>query len=172
MNIQTSFEEYLAKSPTKQEIHYWDLPRGLCAHIELSKLPHELKTHKRFRGNTQTLTINRLISNFGKDPEIDEVIRYFFNWRNKREKLFIPLPFKLNNEDYVQLYSLMLSEGSCKNTFALHVPEEEFHKIFKESLKNLFGIANVNSRFSHNTKLSFASRRLRYFLPVPEHIPS
>ena len=65
----------------------------------------------------------------------------------------------------------MLSEGSYKKGFTVHVPEEEFHDIFLNSLNKIFSKLHTNQIISKGFKLSYGPNKLRYLLPIPKIIP-
>lgn len=161
------WEEYLRSAPNIKEIHYWQLRSGIC--VGFDRTPEKIKLRGR------TISIKKL-SDIGKDPKVEEAIRFVALWRNRVKmcKLKIKLPIILANPDYVRVYSLMLSEGSFKSEFRLHVPEEIFHEILTKSLVNLFGKQILNYRHAAKSRgidrTRFASV-IRYMLPIPEHIP-
>nr|MDO8100628.1 type IV toxin-antitoxin system AbiEi family antitoxin domain-containing protein [Candidatus Njordarchaeota archaeon] len=104
------------------------------------------------------------------------MIRYIALWRyrEKTHKLRITLPLDLNNLEYTRIYALMLSEGSFRNEFRLHAPEEVFHRILSSSLGNLLGKHVL--RFMHKAKSRHIARTsfpnvARYLFPIPDHIP-
>jgi len=160
-----SFSEYLYKSPKIKQINYWDLPKNIC--VELSSVPKKVK----LRG--KSITIKRLISMTEKNKNINKNIKSILFLRNSR-RLPIRLPLSLNNIDFVNLNSLMVSEGSYKSEFRIHVPEKFFHEIFLKSLSNIFGIQIrkfVNQKTEKNILRSSAPTVIRNILPIEEHIP-
>ena len=154
---------YIQNAPNKQAIHYWDLPDGICTRI--TNPPKKL----RIRG--ETFTVGKLKRTFDYDPRIEKHIRSIVNWRNKKHEIKVNFPISLLNENYVQIYSLMLSEGSYKTEFKLHVPEEEFHEMFAKCLRNLFGNLHINQAIEKGIKRSRAPKNISYLLPIPDHIP-
>src|SRR3989344_3327423 len=164
-NFEGLFEEYIKLAPNEKVIHYWDLPDGFC--VRLNKPIKDLP----FRGSTNSITIGKLKRNFGNDFKMEKNIKSILNWRNKRHEVNVKFPLNLVNKEYVEIYSLMLSEGSYNKGFILHVPEEEFHNIFFSSLNRLFVNVHINQILSKGFKLSFAPNKLRYLLPFPKHIP-
>ena len=118
--------------------------------------------------------VSRLLSTFGEDREIGQCIRYIITGTRPLRKLRIKFPIFLNNTDYVRLYSLMASEGSNNTEFNLHVPEKEFHTLFRDSITALFGRdfgKAITVKKSKGFLRSRAPRILRYLVPVPLHIP-
>ena len=108
---------------------------------------------------------------YGKDLEINKLITFLLNWRNKQHKVNVSFPLSLIKDDYVKLYSLMLSEGSFRNEFKLQVPEKEFHNMFKVSLKNLFGDMLITKRVYNGVPFTMAPAKISHLLPIPKHIP-
>ncbi len=165
MEVKTTFFEYLDGAPTKKEINYWDLPKNMC--IKLSPIPKEV----RLRGTS--ITVKRLVSTIGKDKKINKNIKSILFLRNSR-KLTLKLPLSLNNINFVNLHSLMVSEGSYTSEFRIHVPEKIFHNIFEESLSNIFGKEIkklIIQKKEKNILRSTAPAVVRNILPMGEHIP-
>ena len=160
------YSQYTDSAPLLDELHYWDLPDKYCVLVE--NLPRKL----RFRGTTQSISIGRLKRNFGKDCSIDHCIKALVTWRNKKHSFNITFPFSFINEEYVQLYSLMLSEGSHKGEFKLHVPEEEFHELFAQCLTRLFGPIQIRTTIYRNVKVSIAPKKVSFLVPIPKQIPA
>jgi hypothetical protein len=160
-----NFQEYTEKAPDIKEINFWDLPHGTCVGFE--NPPENLI----LRGNTKTITVGRLLRIYGKDSGINKKITYLLNWRNKRHKVNVSFPLSLVKDDYVKLYSLMLSEGSFRNEFKLQVPEEEFYNMFTVSLKNLFGDLLITRSVYNEVPLTMAPEKISCLLPMPKHIP-
>jgi hypothetical protein len=162
-----NLEEYINTAPNVKRIHYWDLKPSTC--VGLSRPPKKLQL------TTKTISIRRLLS-FGHRREIEGLIRYIALWRyrEKTRQLRITLPLDLNNLEYTRIYALMLSEGSFRYEFRLHVPEEVFHRILSSSLGNLLGrqvlrfMRKAESR--HVARTSFPNVT-RYLFPIPDHIP-
>ena len=98
------------------------MPDSVC--VKVNNLPKKIK----FRGKDRIITIGRLKKIFGQNKKINGYIRCIFTSISKKKEFKINLPITLTNEYYTQLYSLMLSEGSYKTEFRIHVPEEEFHQ--------------------------------------------
>lgn len=154
-------------APDKSKIHYWDLHPQLCVGFRKSSpiLPWP---------GCETISIRKLCTIYGKSKNIEKEIAYVYNWRRKEYRFRISLPLDLENKWYVMLYSLLLSEGTYKNDFRLHVPEEGFHNLFVTCLSNLFGkqiSPLLNVGILKGVKRTRPPAVLRYFLPVPEHIP-
>jgi hypothetical protein len=165
MNLKATFSEYLKKSPIIKEINYWNLPPTIC--VELLPLLSIIKLRGR------SITIKRLCALVGRNLNINGKISSILFYRNSR-KLPIKFPFSLDNIDFVELYSLMLSEGSKNTEFRLHVPEEFFHEIFVRDLKNLFGEEIKKYIIQKKEKgilRSTAPTVIRYLIPICEHIP-
>ncbi len=162
-----SFEAYVRNSPDIRKVHYWDLPDHLTVDISNFKL----RSPSLSLNNPTIKTIKRIV---GKDVEVETKIRRIINWTMKRFDLNVKLPLDLVNENYVSLYSLMLSEGHYRNAFRLQVPEKEFHQIFLNSIKKLFSgndFAKLYSINENGIPRSTGSSILRYFIPIPEIIP-
>jgi len=162
-----SWEEYIKSAPDIKYAHYWDLGPSVC--LGLNRIPRGLKLRAK------TISVKKL-STFGKNSDIEKLINFIALWRGRGKtfKLKIKLPLNLVNLDYVQLYSLMLSEGSFRNEFRLHVPEEIFHKILTNSLTNLLGKQVLNFRYTKkfkNINRTTFPAIIRYLFPIPEHIP-
>ncbi len=161
-----NFDEYFHNSPEIKEVNYWDLPKGLKV-----KLSTEILNKLGLKVYTKYITINKILAKLGKNKQISQYINKFPITNNRRIRaLKVKLPLNLDNIHYVRLYSLMRSEGTNKNDFHLQVPEKEFHNIFKNSIKNLFGISKF---YEENIKIKRirATTILRYFIPIPIHIP-
>ncbi len=91
-----------------------------------------------------------------------------------KTKLDIKMPIFLDNMNFVNLYSLMVSEGSYRTEFRLHVPERIFHDIFSKSLEGLFGEGmkrHISRKMDKGVMRSNAPRAVRYFIPITNHIP-
>ena len=160
-----SFSEYLYKSPKIRQINYWDLPKNIC--VTLSPVPKKVK----LRG--KSITIKKLISMVGRNKRINKNIKSILFLRNSR-KLPIKLPLSLNSVNFVNLNSLMVSEGSYKSEFRIHVPERFFHEIFLKSLSNIFGMEIrkfIKQKAEKNILRSSAPAIIRNILPIEEHIP-
>lgn len=155
-----SFEEYLKLSPDVKVIHYWDLPSGI--YVGFKKMPSEIKMIGK------SITIRKLVSQVNNDEEIEKMIRFIGRRRNLKK---IKFPLYLDNINYVRLYSLMISEGSFRTEFSLHVPEEEFHEIFSNSIKGIFHVDVVTRGKSKGISRSRATPTIRHILPMPQHIP-
>lgn len=165
MDIEKDFFNYYNKSPKVKEINYWDLPKNMC--VELISIPNKVK----LRGNS--ITIKKLISLVGKDKNINKNIKSILFLRNSR-RLLLNLPLSLNDLNFVNLNSLMISEGSHKSEFRIHVPERFFHDIFAESLSNIFGKEIkelILQKKEKNILRSTAPAVIRNILPIEEHIP-
>jgi len=156
-----NYEEYLKISPNKTEIHYWDLPENVS--VGFRKIPKEITPI----GNT--VTVRRLLEKIGKNRDIEKEINTI-----GRKLIKIKFPIKLNNINYVRLYALMNSEGSTNTEFSIHVPEKEFHELFKNSLINFFGEQMdklIVCKKQRNILRSRAPTIIRFLLPIPSTIP-
>ncbi len=163
--MKFSFSKYLQKAPDLSQINYWDLPDSSC--LELDSIPKGIK----LRG--KSLTVKKLISKYNQSPAINKLVSSILFYRGCR-KLSLKLPFSLNNICFVELYSLMASEGSNNTEFRLHAPEDFFHNMFINNLKSLFGdnidqyiIQRLDKGFLRTT----APTIMRYLIPIPEYIP-
>lgn len=161
-----TFEEYSRKAPEVDSIHYWDLHPQLCIGFP------ESENRVKMRG--KTMTIRKLGNMVGHNYEIERSISHICSNKQLKRKLRISLPVSLQNENYVRLYSLMLSEGSTRTEFRLHVPENEFHNLFMEALQNLLGkdiIRHITRVQNKGIDRSTAPAISRYMVPIPQHIP-
>lgn len=163
--METTFSEYLKTAPTKIEINYWDLPKNAC--INFYSIPKNVK----MRGST--ITTRRLIEQIKKDSKINKQIESVLFLRNSR-RLSLKLPLSLDTIDFVNLHSLMVSEGSHKSEFRIHVPERFFHDIFVKSLSNIFGEEIkklIIQKRERNILRSTAPAIIRNIIPINEYIP-
>src|SRR3989344_293555 len=159
-------DEYIKNAPNKKLVHYWELPDGLC--VKLRKPIKDVP----FRGSTNSITIGKINRKFGYDSKIEKEIISLITWRNKKHEIKVKFPLSLINKEYIELYSLMLSEGSYKSESKLQVPEEEFHQIFINNLKKLFGNEIlITQLISNGVKISNAPEKISYLLPITTHIP-
>lgn len=156
-----NYEEYLKIAPCKTRIHYWDLPENVS--VGFRSIPRRMKIKRN------VITIRKLIKKVGKNDDIEKEI----NFIGKR-KIKIKLPVNLNNINYVRLYALMITEGSTKTQFNIHVPEREFHELFRKSLINIFGRQIEEFIICKEQKgipRSKAPSIIRFLLPTPNVIP-
>lgn len=104
-----------------------------------------------------------------KVPQSKELVKKLRKWKHK-----IRLPLKLDSIHYAKLFSLMASEGTTSGEFSIHVPEKEFHDMFRSTLVNLFG-KNINEGIRTRESKGFLRSRapavIRYILPKYEYIP-
>ncbi|MBL7206725.1 MAG: hypothetical protein ISS36_03950 [Candidatus Aenigmarchaeota archaeon] len=166
MDINTTFSEYREKAPSKSEIHYWDLHPQLC--VGFSSIPEKIKMKGK------SITIGRLCSLVGKNSMLEKIISFMVTQKRLRRRLNIRFPFSIDNLYFVELYALMISEGSFKTEFRLHVPENIFHNIFEKSLTGLFGDEikdQIKQKPEKNIMRTSAPCSIRYFLPITKHIP-
>ncbi|MBU1245837.1 MAG: hypothetical protein KKH88_00390 [Nanoarchaeota archaeon] len=165
MNPNVTFQEYRKKALTINKINYWDLP--INTRITLSQSIKEAKL------NGKSITLKRLNNLVKKNSKINNKISSILFFRDSRE-LSLNLPLSLNNLNFVELYSLMVSEGSYKTEFRLHVPEPFFHDIFAKSLKNLFNKKiekHIRVKENKGVLRSTAPTIIRHLIPIPKHIP-
>lgn len=163
--MEYDFEKYYRDAPSIKEINYWDLPKNNF--IKLNSIPKGVK----MRG--QTITPKRLVEQIKKDPLVNKQVDSIQFLRNSR-KLSLNLPLSLDDINFVNLHSLMVSEGSCNSEFRLHVPEKFFHDIFVKSLSNLLGNELkklIIQKKNKNILRSTAPAIIRNILPINEHIP-
>jgi len=163
--MRNIFSEYLKNAPKMSKINYWDLPQSTC--LELNSIPKNIK----LRG--KSLTVKKLLSNFGKNHKINKKISAIFFYRGIR-KLPLKFPFSLDNINFVELYSLMASEGSNNTEFRLHVPEDFFHDMFINNLESLFSkniLTYLHQKQEKGFLRSTAPAIIRYFIPIQDHIP-
>lgn len=167
METNSIFLDYMSKAPNMNKIHYWDLHSQLC--VGFSSI-HDPKI--KMLGDS--ITIKRLRSIIVDKPEIEKDISFVFLYKNLKRKLDINLPLSLDNINFVNLYALMVSEGSYRTEFRLHAPEKIFHNIFINNLEGLFG-KNIKRYIIQKTQKgimrSTAPCAIRYFLPITLHIP-
>lgn len=148
------------------KINWWCLPE--TTRVFIKELPPIIKHSK------ECITIRKLLKNLGRDARINKKIQYVKKGISSKENIKINFPIKINCEDYVKLYALMMSEGSTKTEFSLNVPEEFFHKLFEQSLSKLISkeIKNaIKIDFNHNFKRSRAPILLKHIIPFPKNIP-
>ncbi|WXG44060.1 MAG: hypothetical protein WED04_08515 [Promethearchaeati archaeon SRVP18_Atabeyarchaeia-1] len=162
-----SWEEYANTAPNVRRTHYWDLGPSIL--VGFNRLPEGLQS------KTGSISVKKLLG-LGGRRKTEDSISYIpvRGVRQKTRKLRIRLPLNLDNLDYVRIYAVMLSEGSFRTEFRLHVPEEVFHGILSSSLRNLLGKQLLH--FMHKTKSRNVPRTrfpsaIRYLLPIPERIP-
>ncbi len=162
VDVSTTFQEYLKEAPPINKIHYWNLPN----HLQIGIRDPNRRSRK--------ITIRKLKLEYGFNPKINRRIRYVYNWKGRRYKFPIELPLSLTNENYVKIYALMSSEGSYKTEFRLQVPEKIFHEKLVKALQSLFGRGIKNHIFqdeTNNVLRTNIPRIVRYFLPIPQHVP-
>jgi hypothetical protein len=164
MDYFNLLKEYKKNAPILNESNWFDLPKG--TNVLLKNFPKEIQKMGRL------ITIKRLLSYFGKDKSLNGKIIGIKPSQNK-EIFSIRFPINLRTKEYVQLYALMISEGSFRTEFSLNVPEEEFHNIFKESLKKIIS-DNLKIVVDENSgiKRSRASALIREILPFYKHLPA
>ncbi|MDO8511604.1 MAG: hypothetical protein Q7S55_05575 [Nanoarchaeota archaeon] len=161
-------ETYLKEAPNKKEVHWFDLPNG--TQFLLKNFPNTL----RKLGKSNIVNIERLKKAFGKSKDINDLIVGIKKTMKGNGCLKVKFPIKLDNRDYVSLYSLMLSEGSNSSEFSLHVPEEFFHDLFHENIKTLTSddfSKNIVIDFNNGFKRSRAPAKIRHLIPIDEHLP-
>lgn len=149
-------ENYLKKCETKEVVDWFDLPK--TTYLEFD--------------NKKITTIRKIISEFGKDRNINNRITGIRTSIGGRI-LKIKFPINLNQKEYIGLYALMISEGSIRTEFSLNVPEEEFHKIFEENIKKLISKDIIIKKdLNHNFDRTRAPSIIRYLIPIRNHLPS
>lgn len=112
----------------QEKINWWNLD---------SKLKLKLKNHPdsiKRRGNFTS--IKRLLQQEHR-TKLNQEILGIKRQMTGSESIPIKFPIQLNNIHYAKLYGLMISEGSHRTEFALNVPEDFFHKLFRTSISNL-----------------------------------
>ena len=167
MDMENAFSEYMSKAPNTKKIHYWDLHPQLC--VGFSSNPVQ-----KINMKGDSITVQRLCRLAGNDPKMERNISFFLMHKSSGRKLRITLPLNLNDISFVNLYALMVSEGSHKTEFRLHVPEKIFHDMFIENLEAIFSNEikkHVTQKMDKGVMRSNAPRAIRYFLPIPKHIP-
>ncbi len=157
--------EYLEKSQKYKRVDWWELSDEIK--LKLKNLPKDIKSLGNF------ITVRRLKKSADKNLISHEIIGIKKELFGK--KCFnLHFPINLDNEYYARLYALMISEGSCTTEFSLHVPENEFHELFKESIQNLLSkeTADLIKIDKNNGVLrSRAPAIVRKIIPMPETIP-
>jgi len=164
--LNHDFINYIENSLNFKQINWYNLPNNLILHVPGLKL------------NRDNIKVSRLKRIFGNDPKVNRFVRAIYKHGQPGYNVYsyfpIALPFKLDNLFYVQLYSLMASEGSHSNEFRLHVPEIFFHCIFRENLSHLFGTFindQINTLISNGVQLQYAPEFIRHLVPIPNYIP-
>lgn len=121
----------------------------------------------RLKDNRSFFTLNKL-----KEKVID--ISDINGMKIRGKIINFKFPICLKNINYVKLYSLMASEGSCKTEFALHVREKDFHLMYKECMEKIFTNNKdnlVTCKLNKGFLRSRVSTLFRFLLPIPDYIP-
>ena len=158
-------DDYLSSSFKLDKVNWWDLPNWI--NLQLKKSPKEIKKPRDF------ITI-------GKLKRIKQKNNITKNIIGIKKEMFgnnafkISFPVLLNTKEYARLYALMTSEGSHKTEFSLHVPEKEFHSLFKECVKKLISEeakSLIKSKYQKGVLRSRAPGIIRHLIPLPLRIP-
>lgn len=164
-NLNLNIKNYVEDSPKFEKLDWWDLPDSV--NLSLNRFPKDVKklgnfvTVRRLKNSNQKENITKNITHIKKET-----------FGNKRFK--IKFPILLNNKEYACLYALMISEGSHRTEFSLNVPEEEFHLLFKDCIKNLISEDAMNfikCDYNKGVLRSRSPARVRYLIPIPPKIP-
>jgi len=148
-------ENYINTSSERKEVNWFNLPKTM---------------HLLMKDNKMKV-IRKLISDFGENPELNEQIKGILI-SPRHGILKISFPIGLDQECYIRIYALMISEGSYITEFSLNVPEEEFHRIFAENLKKLISPKiTIKLDKNHSFKRSRASSIIRNIIPIPNKLP-
>ena len=162
MNNDLNIKEYMDSSPKFDKVNWWNLPD--LTNLELIKFPEQIKKRSKF------VTLRKLKKLNNKEDFSGNIVSI----RQLNKSFEIKFPLNLKNKHYARLYALMISEGSHRTEFSLHVPEKEFHEIFKESIKNLISNEAANLIRTNYTKGVLRSRASNIFkdlIPIPSQIP-
>lgn len=161
----SAISEYIKSSPKFDRLNWWNLPDTVK--LRLTKFPKDIKklgnfvTIRRLREIKKKKSITKNISHIKKEMTGDKCFRVSF-------------PIFLNNKDYAKLYALMISEGYYKPEFTLHVPEKEFHTLFKKCIENLISKEAVNfvkNSYEKGLLRLRAPAIIRHLIPLPSQIP-
>jgi hypothetical protein len=163
-NKDLNIDKYIENSPNSDNILWSNLPDLI--QLKLTTFPKKLKKLGEF------ISIRRL-----KQSRIhDDITPLITNIRgiSGHKQFSIRFPVRLNNIHYVRLYALMVSEGYYKSEFTVHVPELFFHKMFKNSIKELIS-EDASKLITKDYNKGFLRSRvpaiLRHLIPIPRYIP-
>ena len=152
----SQLNKYLENASNILEINWFDLP---------------LPIYLLLKDSNKLITIKKLIKNYGKDKKLNGKI-HGIKTSIKGGILGINFPINLNQESYIKLYALMISEGSIRTEFSLNVPEKEFHDIFEENLKKIISEKIIIKKdFNKGFERSRAPAIIRYLLPFSDCLP-
>ncbi|MFH1276643.1 MAG: hypothetical protein ABIH82_06040 [Candidatus Woesearchaeota archaeon] len=161
-------DNYIKNSPTIKEINWFDLPES--SQLLLMVIPEIIKNV----GKSNFITIKKLKKYFNKSQSLNKTIIGIKKYMSGNEVLRVNFPINLNSKNYAKLYSLMVSEGSTHTEFSLHVPEEHFHQMFKDTIKNLISVdfsSDIRVKKNKGFLRSRAPAKIRHLIPCQEHIP-
>lgn len=166
MDSMVTIQKYVEQFPSKEEIHFWDLPSNTLLGFN--------KTPKRVDLRGKWITKRKILEQVGKDDITEKSITELVLHKSLNRSVKIGFPIQLSNIHYTKLFALMSSEGSAKTEFALHVPEKEFHEIFEQEIIHLLG-QNIKPHIKkHKWKGVHRSRApavIRYLIPIYKFIP-
>ena len=156
-------QDYIRNAPLLKEFHWFNLLKGTRVLI--------LPMHDHSVQPTNIITVKRLILLYGKNKKLNNQIIGIKPGNNK--PIFdISFPLRFKSIEYIRLYALMLSEGSFKTEFSLNVPEEEFHFLFRNTLKKLISEnISISIDFNHHVKRSRGPSIFRCIFPFHDHLP-
>jgi len=154
-------ENYIKLAPRTKEINWFDLPETMCLLLKDTS-----------NQGLKSMTIRKLIYQYGKTKRLNKRISMAMI-SSRKGFLKIEFPINLEQEDYIILYALMVSEGTFKTEFSLNVLEEFFHRLFEKSLRNLTSNELlIKKDLNNNCKRSRAPQILRYLCPFPNTRPA
>ena len=149
-------DNYMKNSPKIVELNWFDLPQTIYLFL---------------KDSSKLITIKKLIENYGRDKRLNKKIKGI-QISPKKGILNLHFPIDLNQDAYIKLYALMISEGSIRTEFSLNVPEKEFHQIFEENLKKLISEKIlIKTDFNSNFERSRAPAIMRYLIPISNRLP-
>lgn len=160
-------KDYIKNAPKIDTINWFDLPPN--TQFMLKSFPKGIKQ----LGRSNFVSLRRLKQYYGKETKLNQQIIGIKRTMIGSKFLRILFPINLNNRDYVQLYSLMNSEGYHKSEFSIQVPEDYFHTLFKRTIRDLISTdfsKHIITRY-YRTPKSFAPAKTRQLVPVPKHLP-
>ena len=146
----------MKNSPKIVELNWFDLPQTIYLFL---------------KDSSKLITIKKLIENYGRDKRLNKKIKGI-QISPKKGILNLHFPIDLNQDAYIKLYALMISEGSIRTEFSLNVPEKEFHQIFEENLKKLISEKIlIKTDFNSNFERSRAPAIMRHLIPISNRLP-
>lgn len=164
-NSDLNIKEYISNSPRFEKIMWWKISKNIK--LKVNNLPNEIKRLGNF------ITVKRLKLYNNKEKITNKIIGIKRSMMGN-EMFEIKFPINLIKKEYAQLYALMVSEGSYNTEFSLNVPEDFFHSLFKQCIKNLISkeCSNlIKKDYNKDFLRSRAPSIIRKIIPIPDHIP-